>query len=302
MAVTPDTNNPNDGQAGAAAEAADQGRGVVHRLLGPLFEPMLRTSEFFVNSVTHVGHVSILLYETLTWIWRAMTKPKVRLGWPALYSQIVRVGARAMFIVGLVSGCVGLILVLQMAPPLDEFGQKPVVANIVGVAVLRELGPLIAAIVMTGFAGAAIAAELGTMVVGEEIEALEAQALNPIRFLVLPRVLASVISMAVLAVYSNIMAIGAGMFIAAVALGIPSIVFWDNLLSQAKLIDFMTGFAKSFVFGGLIGLIACTNGLRVTGGAAGVGKATTSTVVQSVVAIVIADLIFTAIFFAFDLN
>ncbi|MFN9132741.1 MAG: ABC transporter permease, partial [Phycisphaerales bacterium] len=151
MAVTPDTNNPNDGQAGAAAEAADQGRGVVHRLLGPLFEPMLRTSEFFVNSVTHVGHVSILLYETLTWIWRAMTKPKVRLGWPALYSQIVRVGARAMFIVGLVSGCVGLILVLQMAPPLDEFGQKPVVANIVGVAVLRELGPLIAAIVMTGF-------------------------------------------------------------------------------------------------------------------------------------------------------
>ncbi|CAN5738166.1 ABC transporter permease [soil metagenome] len=250
----------------------------------------------------HIGAVGNLTFETVRWIWRAATRRKVRIGFPAITSQIVRIGVRSLFIVSLVSGCVGLILVLQMAPPLDQFGRKDLVANIVGVAILRELGPLIAAIVLTGFAGAAIAAELGTMVVGEEIEALQAQALNPIRFLVIPRVIATVLSLMALSVASNLVALLCGMLIAVVALDIPASTFIDNLLQQAKGIDFITGFSKSVVFGGLIGLIACTNGLRVTGGAAGVGRATTDTVVQSVVAIVIADLIFTAIFFAWRLN
>jgi phospholipid/cholesterol/gamma-HCH transport system permease protein len=250
----------------------------------------------------HIGATWVLLTEVLRWMYRAIVRRKVRLGLPAIASQMVRVGAKSVFIVSLVSGCVGLILVLQMAPPLDQFGQKQLVANIVGVAVLRELGPLIAAIVLTGFAGASIAAELGTMVVGEEIEALEAQALNPVRFLVVPRVVATVVAMTVLAVFSNVVAIGCGLLIAALALDISPSAYMDNLLSQAKPIDFYTGIAKSVIFGLLIGLIACVNGLRVTGGAAGVGNATTKTVVQSVVAIVVADLIFTAIFFAWKLN
>jgi phospholipid/cholesterol/gamma-HCH transport system permease protein len=231
-----------------------------------------------------------------------MTRKKVRLGRPAIISQLVRVGVRSVFIVSLVSGCVGLILVLQMAPPLDQFGSKDLAANILGVAILRELGPLIAAIVLTGFAGAAIAAELGTMVVGEEIEALEAQALNPVRFLVIPRVIATIVGLGVLSIISNVMAIGAGYAVGVTVVGIPGQTFWDNLLQQAKTVDFVTGMVKSLVFGLLIGLIACTNGLRVSGGAAGVGKATTETVVQSVVCIVIADLIFTVIFFALNLN
>lgn len=249
-----------------------------------------------------VGAVYGLLIDTLRWLYRGLTRRRVRLGVPAIMSQIVRVGVRSIFIVSLVSGCVGLILVLQMAPPLDQFGRKDLVANILGVAILRELGPLIAAIVLTGFAGAAIAAELGTMVVGEEIEALQAQALNPVRFLVIPRFLAAVISMTCLAVIANIVAITCGLMIALLVLNIPVATFMDNLLQQAKMVDFLTGVAKSVVFGSLIGLIACSNGLRVTGGAAGVGRATTNTVVQSVVAIVLADLLFTAIFFAWELN
>jgi phospholipid/cholesterol/gamma-HCH transport system permease protein len=184
---------------------------------------------------------------------------------------------------------------------LDEFGQKDAVANITGVAVMRELGPLIAAIVLTGFAGAAITAEIGTMVVGEEIEALEAHALNPVRFLVVPRVIATVVSMTALAVISDTVAVLSGMFMGNVALGIPTERYIDNTLDQLKTVDFLTGIGKATVFGLLIGLIACSNGLRVTGGAAGVGKATTGTVVQSVVSIVIADLIFTAIFYELKL-
>lgn len=289
------------------AESTDQpGRpargGAVRAAGGATLLLVAGVGERFVGMLEQIGAVCTLLGETLRWIYRALTRPKVRLGWPAIVSQMVRVGVKSVFIVSLVSGCVGLILVLQMAPPLDQFGRKDLVANIVGVAVLRELGPLIAAIVMTGFAGAAIAAELGTMVVGEEIEALEAQALNPVRFLVIPRVFATIASLGLLAVISNFVAIFAGLLIAVVALGIPADTYRDNLLDQAKLWDFLTGLIKALVFGLLIGAIACTNGLRVTGGAAGVGKATTDTVVQSVVAIVVADLIFTYVFFVLGWN
>lgn len=254
------------------------------------------------ETLSHIGLAFWLLIEVGVWVFRRFTTRKVKLGRPAIVSQMVRVGARSVGIISLVSGCVGLILVLQMAPPLDEFGRKDLVANIVGVAVLRELGPLIAAIVLTGFAGAAIAAEIGTMVVGEEIEALEAHALNPVRFLVVPRVLASVVSMTLLAVIANFVAIVAGLGMAVVFLGITYQTYVDNLLDQVKLVDFLTGVGKATVFGLLIGLIACTNGLKVTGGAAGVGKATTDTVVQSVVAIIIADLLFTTVFYALRLT
>ena len=246
----------------------------------------------------HVGAGAWLFAAALWWIARGLFTPGVRLGIPAIVAQMVRVGVRSVFIVSLVSGCVGLILAFQLAPPLEEFGQKESVANIVGIAVLRELGPLIGAIVLTGFAGAAIAAELGTMVVSGEIAALESLALAPIRLLVVPRVVASVISMTILAVIADFVAITSALGISMMVLEIPYTTFMNNLLGQAKFVDFATGVAKSTVFGLLIGVIACSNGLSVEGGAAGVGRATTYTVVQSIVAIVIADLAFTAVFFA----
>ncbi|MFN7022232.1 MAG: MlaE family ABC transporter permease [Phycisphaerales bacterium] len=252
----------------------------------------------FIAVLDQIGTAMWLMFEAVGWVVRSITQKKVRIGRRAIVSQIVRVGVRSVFIVGLVSGCVGFILALQMSPPLDDFGQKDKVANITGVAVLRELGPLIAAIVLTGFAGAAIAAEIGTMVVGEEIEALEAHALNPVRFLVVPRVIATVVSMTCLAVFSDWIAISAGYLVGVYALGIEGDVYYRNTLDQVKLVDFLTGIGKATVFGLLIGLISCMNGLRVTGGAAGVGNATTGTVVQSIVAIIIADLIFTGIFYS----
>jgi phospholipid/cholesterol/gamma-HCH transport system permease protein len=253
------------------------------------------------RTLAHVGELSYLLRDTLRWLWRACVVRDIRLGNQAIIAQMVRIGVQSIFIVSLVSGAIGFILGLQMAPPLSDFGQVELVPNIIAVAVLRELGPLIAAIVLTGFAGAAIAAEIGTMAVNEEIEALEAHALNPVRFLVVPRVLASLISMTCLGVISSFVAIVAALAVSVIVLGVPYETYMNNMLQQAKLVDFWTGVFKGGVFGTLIGIIACANGLQVTGGAAGVGRATTYTVVECVVAIVIADLVFTAIFFALEL-
>ena len=246
----------------------------------------------------HVGGMWFLLTQASGWVWKSVAHHKVRFGRPAVVSQVVRVGVGSVFIVTLVSGAVGFILGLQMAPPLDNLGQVRLVPNIIAVAVVRELGPLIAAIVLTGFAGAAIAAEIGTMVVGEEIEALEAHALNPVRFLVVPRLLATTVSLVCLAVIANLAAVFAGMLMSMSVLGIPPHAYIRSTLDQIGPRDFLTGLVKAGVFGLLIGLIACANGLKVTGGAAGVGRATTSTVVESVVAIIFADLIFTAVFYA----
>lgn len=254
-----------------------------------------------IQVLEQTGASLFLLVRSMAWVLRAMVRRRTRLGRPAIITQIVRIGARSVLIVSLVSGCVGLILAFQLSPPLDQFGQKELVANIIGVAVLRELGPLIGAIVMTGFAGASIAAEIGTMVVSEEIEALEAHALDPVRFLVVPRVTASVISMTVLAVIADVVACIAALGISVLVLQIPYATFVSNMLEQCKPVDFWTGVMKGTVFGVLIGLIACLNGLRVSGGAAGVGRATTGTVVQCVVAIVVADLAFTAAFYALGL-
>lgn len=270
-------------------------------VLLPVLVPIAMLGRRAIGVLDHTGDVVYLLFDTVRWFWRGLFTRKYRLGKNAIVSQICRVGVESIFIVSLVSGAVGLILALQLSPPLDDFGQRDKVANIISVAVLRELGPLIGAIVLTGFAGASIAAEIGTMVVSEEIEALEASALNPVRFLVVPRLLASTVSMTCLGVISSFCAIVAAMLISITMLGIPYETYMDNMLTQAKQVDFWTGVAKGGVFGTLIGIIACSNGLRVTGGAAGVGRATTYTVVECVVAIVVADLVFTAIFFALGL-
>ena len=252
-----------------------------------------------VRFFSFLGGIIWMLAEVAKLVWSSCILNQVRFGKAAFVTQIVRIGVRSIGIVCLVCGCIGLILAIQMQPPLAEFGQADKIANIVGVAVLRELAPLIAAIVLTGFAGASIAAELGTMVVGEEIEALHSQALNPIRFLVMPRVLATVLSLTLLTIIGDIVAIVAACFVTVQFLGVPYDVYIDNTLSQVVLADFTTGLMKAGVFGMILAAIACHNGLKVSGGAAGVGKATTDTVVQTILTIVIVDMIFTLVFYQF---
>ncbi len=245
-----------------------------------------------------IGGVSYLVGDVSIWLIRGLFGRRVRLGRTAVVTQMIRVGIHSIGIVVLVSGCVGFILALQMEPPLAEWGQTDKIANIIGVAIFRELGPFVAAIVLTGFAGASIAAEIGTMVVGEEIEALEAHALNPVRFLVVPRVLATTASLVLLTILGDITAVFFGGLMTVGFLDVPYELYKTNTINQLAVADFLTGLIKAGVFGLILSAVACHNGLKVTGGAAGVGRATTDTVVQTVVAVIIADLMFTTIFYS----
>jgi len=256
-------------------------------------------SDTWVRVFELIGGVSYLIYDVMRWLVRSLLQQRVRFGRTAVITQMNRYGVQAIGIVALISASIGFILALQMEPPLAELGQSDKIANIVSVAVFRELGPLISAVVLTGFAGASISAEIGTMVVGEEIEALEVHALNPIRFLVMPRVLATTASLVALTVIADLTAVISGGVMTVLFLGVPYEVYVDNTFSQLTSQDFVTGLVKAAFFGLLLGAIACYNGLRVTGGAAGVGRATTDTVVQTVVWVIISDLIFTWLFYLF---
>lgn len=255
------------------------------------FRPVRAILEF-------IGGLTLLLLDTFVTLPSALfSKRGRRLGWQNLWAQMDRVGVQSVPIVGLVLFCIGAILALQMAPILRDYGKIDSVADVISVAIFRELGPLVSAIVLTGFAGASIAAEMGTMVVSEEIEALEAHAINPIRFLVVPRVLATTIMMVCIAIVGDTAGIIGGLSVGQVFLGIGHQQYVTHTFDILKLKDFVTGLVKAGVFGALISGLACFLGLGVTGGAQGVGKATTRTVVFTIVALITVDLIFTAVFY-----
>ena len=250
--------------------------------------------------VRYVGGMTLLLCSTVGWILRGLLSPKVRFRGEALADQVVRMGLRSIGAVVLVQVFIGVILALQMTPPLEPWGQVDKVANIIGVAGFRMLGPIITAVVLSGFAGASIAAELGTMVVAEEIEALEAIAMNPVRYLVVPRVLATVTVTVLLSALADVM-IAVGGYATSVLIDAEPAGYWTRMQDQLRYRDFATGLVQAGVFGLLISLIACYEGLNVRGGAKGVGRATTMTVVYSIVAIIAAACVFTMIFYVFQL-
>jgi phospholipid/cholesterol/gamma-HCH transport system permease protein len=268
---------------------------LITRPISSLGYRVLRTVEF-------LGGMGYLLRDTLGAAGPGLLgKRGRRLGWRNLWAQMVRVGVKSIGIVSLVVFCIGAILALQIAPILDDYGVVSQVADIIGIAMFRELGPLVSAIVLTGFAGASIAAEIGTMVVSEEIEALEAQAIAPVRFLVVPRVLATTVMMVCLAVVGDLLGVAGGAIVARASLDISFTQYFGRTFDAVDMQDFLTGLIKAGVFGAIISSLACYLGLGVTGGAQGVGTATTRTVVLTIVALIIVDLMFTAGFYYLNL-
>lgn len=249
-----------------------------------------------------LGGMSLLLGEVSSSTAKGLFISEQRISRDALITQMVRVGVRAVPIVILIQMAIGMILPLQMFPKLDEFGQSEQIASINAIAGFRELGPLMTAVVLSGFAGASIAAELGAMVTSEEIEALQASALNPVRFLVVPRLLATIIMTVMLTVIADVVMIASGM-LTSVKLGIDFDVYFQLTIEAVDVTGFVTGLVKAAVFGLLIGLIACFLGLSVKPwqGSEGVGQATTKTVVYSIVAIIATDAVFTLIFYSYGL-
>jgi phospholipid/cholesterol/gamma-HCH transport system permease protein len=255
-----------------------------------------------LSVLRYAGGMSLLLGNVAGTTARGVLPGQGRFRWSALAGQMVRVGVRSFPIVMLVQLFIGMILTLQLAPTLSDYGQLDKVATVIGIGGFRMLGPIITAVVLCGFAGASIAAELGTMVVSEEIEAMRAMAMNPIRYLVVPRVIATMIMSVLLTVAADLVLCLGGYLACRWALGPDAYAtFWDTVRREVTNLDLTTGLIQAGVFGILIALIACYEGLTVRGGAEGVGRATTMTVVYSLIATTIAAGVFTVGFYLFNL-
>ncbi len=254
-----------------------------------------------VDIVVYVGGISWLLGRVGDRSARALVQKSARIRFASMAEQCFRFGVRSLPIVIVVSFFIGMILALNLAPTLEDFGQVEQVATVVAIGIFRELGPLITAVLLSGFAGASIAAELGAMVEGEEIKALRAHALDPVRFLVVPRVVATATMMVGLVVVANVCGVLGGLFTGVFVLKISPAIYFDLTQAAVGPKDYFTGLTKSLVFGGLIAAIACYEGLGVRGGAEGVGRATTVTVVISILALIAADLVFATIFYTLGL-
>ncbi|MGE3175481.1 MAG: MlaE family lipid ABC transporter permease subunit [Planctomycetota bacterium] len=216
--------------------------------------------------------------------------------WASVPQLMERAGADGLPIVAVIHFLVGAILGLQGAIQLHRFAADPFLANLVGLSVVRELGPLMTAIVVAGRSGASYAAELGTMTVGEEVDALRTLGQDPQRFLVFPRVLALFVTVPLLTAFADVVACLGGMFVGMVELGMPPVSYLRQLQQALELTDVLTGLIKSAFFAALIGLVACQRGLQTRGGAQGVGDSTTSAVVVVLFGLVALDALFTLVF------
>ena len=209
-------------------------------------------------------------------------------------------GVNAVPIVGLISFLIGLIMAFQSAIPMRQFGAEIFVADLVSLSMLRELGPLMTAILMAGRSGSAFAAELGTMKVNEEINALTTMGLDPVRFLVVTRVLAAIVMMPVLTLFSDLMGLVGGALVF-LSFDFPLVTYVQEVLGAVKLSDLLGGLAKSVVFGVLVGGVGCLRGLQTRTGASAVGLSTTRAVVSGILLIVIADMVFAVVYYQLGL-
>jgi phospholipid/cholesterol/gamma-HCH transport system permease protein len=212
-------------------------------------------------------------------------------------SQAMEAGVRALPILSLITFFIGLILALQAAYELKRFGAISFVASAVALSMTRELGPLITAVIVIGRSGSAFAAELGTMKVSEEIDALETMAINPVSFLVAPKFVAMILMLPCLTIWANFMGIlGGSLFGVAQA----DFTFWRYIIASLDALfmrDVVTGLIKSFMFGVTITAVGCLEGLNTTGGAEQVGRSTTRAVVMSIFLVILVDLVFTMLFY-----
>jgi phospholipid/cholesterol/gamma-HCH transport system permease protein len=217
----------------------------------------------------------------------------------SFFRHTERAGVESVPLVGLVSFFLGLTMALLTGYQLQRFGTERLVPGLVSIAFTRELGPLITGIMLAARIGAAFTAELGTMKVSEEVEAIEAMGVGPLRFLVAPRMLALFLLMPCLSTISNIAAIFATSLVSRAYFNIAFVYFIDLLRDALLIRDIITGVLKSFMFGLIIASIACYRGLNVKGGAAGVGTATTSSVVTAITVVIGVDTIYNVIYVIF---
>jgi phospholipid/cholesterol/gamma-HCH transport system permease protein len=215
--------------------------------------------------------------------------------WKDVLPVAEQMGVNGLPVVTLIAFLMGVILAYQSAVPMRQYGAQLYVANLIGLSMLRELAPLMTAIVLAGRTGAAFAAEIGTMKVDEEIDALTTMALDPVRFLVVPRVMATLSVTPLLTIYAGVVGlVGGGLVM--MTFDIPLVTYFKQIVSVVSIGDFLGGLFKSAVFAFLVAAVGCLRGLETQGGPQAVGQAATRAVVSGIVLIVVSDGIFAVIF------
>ena len=241
-----------------------------------------------------------LVLETGYWIIVGPFRHKP-IKWEAVFAQMVFMGVQSVVIVFFVMLFTGVVLAMQAAPQLENMGAIFYVASLVSISICRELGPVLTALVVAGRIGAAITAEIGSMKVNEQIEALETMGISPVRYLVVPKVLALFFMLPCLTVVGDVSGALGGYLIGVNNLDINSGLYLQTAFKFVTLKDIYTGLSKSFVFAIIIAIVGSYQGMKTDGGAVGVGRSTTVSVVTSFVLIIVADSFMTAIYFFSDM-
>jgi phospholipid/cholesterol/gamma-HCH transport system permease protein len=236
------------------------------------------------------GEFAFLVRSTGRWLFRS------RIEWRQTMIQILRIGAESLPVTAMTTFFTGMVLALQTGASTKHLFNEPLfIGTIVSYSIVLELGPVMTALVVAGRAGAAIAAELGTMKVTEQIDALYTLGTDPVRYLVIPRLVAFIIVLPILGVVSDFTGIAGGLVVAYTKLGIPPTVYWHDIIDNMRLRSFFHGFIKSYVFAAVLAMVCCFKGLTTRGGAEGVGKSTTSAVVVSMVLVLVLDYFISAL-------
>jgi phospholipid/cholesterol/gamma-HCH transport system permease protein len=250
-----------------------------------------RLGRAVLENVEEMGKILLLFISVLGWMFRPPLKLR------NIFKQMEFVGVKSIFVVVLTGTFTGMVMALQGYHGFRMFSAESLVGGTVALGMTRELGPVLTSLMVTARAGSAMAAELGTMRVTEQIDALYVMAANPVKHLIVPRVIAGVLMVPVLTVVSDFVGILGGYFVGVHILGINSGVFVKNITRLVDLDDIYNGLVKAACFGLILSLIGCYKGFNTRGGAEGVGRATTEAVVLASISILISDYFLTAIMF-----
>ena len=243
-----------------------------------------------VATLRHLGAYTIMVLETF----REILKPPYELS--RLIYEVDHLGVRSLSIVTITALFTGMVLAMQSAYSLASFGAKLYVAKIVSLSLVRELGPVLTALMVAGRVGAGITAEIGSMAVTEQVDAIRVLGASPVRKLVVPKVLATLIMLPLLTTLADVVGILGGLVISVTQLNIGASFYWNQVIHTVLMDDFLSGIGKSVFFALFISTIGCYNGLTTTGGADGVGRATTLTVVLASISVLISDFFLTKLF------
>ncbi|MEI7999422.1 MAG: ABC transporter permease [Candidatus Omnitrophota bacterium] len=252
---------------------------------------VLKAGSLANSTIRYIGQLTVLWSQTIV---LSLTPPFK--GGRSL-TQANLIGPGSFLISGLVAFFVGMIIALQMAYQMIQLSAEIYIPKVLAVSLTRELTPVLTALIVAGRVGASIAAEIGTMTVTEQVDALKAFAVNPVKYLVVPRFLGLILMLPVLTMISDVIGIWGGYLICVYKLQISHEMFWRMVFTALVMKDIVTGLVKTFFFGMIISIVGCREGLNVSGGAEGVGKATTTAVVRSFILIIMMDCLITFVFY-----